>query len=240
MNPQHNCVPGNFRAPVIKNCPFSTTLSTVETSNTATYNWPPVLALDTRGAQVAVVTTGANAHMFPVGTNTVVITATDSDGNIARCSFDVIVKDTWPPVLSFCSRDLYITPQAPFIRQDSLQRPYLSLSWPAPQASDNDALSWRHTFGSEPTVGNAATTVVPAAWTRRNVTVGTSHRITYEVCPGLNLKITTSSCPSLTGIATHTLRRAMLLGTRSFAHSLWRSLRHTSPISPEALSIGLP
>jgi uncharacterized repeat protein (TIGR01451 family) len=44
---------------------------------------------------------------FPIGTNSVVCTATDTDGNSASCTFRVIVLDTERPVIS-CPADLVV------------------------------------------------------------------------------------------------------------------------------------
>jgi hypothetical protein len=41
-----------------------------------------------------------NGSVFPVGTTVVVVTATDAAGNIATASFNVVVRDTTPPVLT--------------------------------------------------------------------------------------------------------------------------------------------
>jgi hypothetical protein len=41
---------------------------------------------------------------FPIGTTTVVCTATDSADNVSECSFDVIVEDTTPPTIE-CHAD---------------------------------------------------------------------------------------------------------------------------------------
>ena len=51
------------------------------------------------GSGVTVSATPASGSFFPIGTTTVLATATDADGNIATCSFTVTVHDLEPPAI---------------------------------------------------------------------------------------------------------------------------------------------
>src|SRR2546426_308576 len=57
-------------------------------------------ASDLVSGPVAAQCTPASSSMFPLGTTTVMCTATDSHGNTASGSFDVIVVDTTPPTMT--------------------------------------------------------------------------------------------------------------------------------------------
>ena len=55
----------------------------------------------TDSASVVIVNTSPiSGSQFPIGTNIVTLTARDAAGNQSTCSFDVIVRDTTPPILT--------------------------------------------------------------------------------------------------------------------------------------------
>jgi PKD repeat protein len=51
-------------------------------------------------ADIAIVYSHASGALFPLGTTTVIVTATDTAGNTASSSFNVIVRDTTPPIVA--------------------------------------------------------------------------------------------------------------------------------------------
>jgi hypothetical protein len=75
---------------------------TVEATGTngARVTWNTPTATDAVEGNLPVACAPASGSTFPVGTTTVQCTATDSQGNVARASFNVTVQDTTPPVLS--------------------------------------------------------------------------------------------------------------------------------------------
>lgn len=65
-------------------------------------DFPPVTVLDECDPNPAVVYSVEPGSVFPFGTTTVTVTATDSGGNSSVCSFDVRVVDTTPPRAVTC------------------------------------------------------------------------------------------------------------------------------------------
>src|SRR5690606_37471068 len=77
--------------PVFTSCPSSQQV--VATTNcTANVLWTPPVATDNCGT-VVLTSPHHPGSEFPLGTTTVIYTATDAAGNTAQCSFDVLVKD---------------------------------------------------------------------------------------------------------------------------------------------------
>jgi hypothetical protein len=66
-------------------------------SNAVTFTIPVV---DPCSNPVTVVAVPPSGSVFPVGVTTVNVTATDSAGNVAMCSFTVTVNDTQPPTIT--------------------------------------------------------------------------------------------------------------------------------------------
>ena len=62
------------------------------------YTEPTATDLSSVGATIECAPTSGSE--FPLGTTTVVCTASDASGNTAQATFDVIVQDTTPPVLT--------------------------------------------------------------------------------------------------------------------------------------------
>lgn len=66
-------------------------------------NYPEVIAeYNCGGAGLSIVQTAglASGELFPVGTTTNTFVLTNAEGNTATCSFDVVVYDSEPPVIS--------------------------------------------------------------------------------------------------------------------------------------------
>ncbi|MBP8791833.1 MAG: HYR domain-containing protein, partial [Lutibacter sp.] len=87
-------------APVISNCP-SAAISASATGNNCQVNvsWPALVATDACSGVKSFTTSHAPGSLFDAGTTTVTYTATDNNGNISTCSFNVVVADT-PPTIS--------------------------------------------------------------------------------------------------------------------------------------------
>ena len=118
--------------PTIYNCPANITKETP--SGEAIVTWKTPSAIDNCGVTTLTVSQQSGSA-FPIGTTTVVYTATDSKGNQSKCSFTVIVKqvitpcsnDTIAPIFVNCPTDVSVsTASLTAIAQ-----------WTAPTATDN-------------------------------------------------------------------------------------------------------
>jgi hypothetical protein len=78
-------------APVLSNCPMDVTLSP-NVNCEAKVSWQDPDANDNCG-KVTLTSNFTSGDLFPIGTTTVVITATDDCGNQTTCSFDITVLD---------------------------------------------------------------------------------------------------------------------------------------------------
>ena len=102
----------DLSAPVISGCPADIGPLPMEAGVCgATVSWVDPVASDNCDGAIAVVRTdgtGLNSgDLFPAGTTTIIYTATDTEGNIETCSFDIIVNpDAEQPVISGCPVDI--------------------------------------------------------------------------------------------------------------------------------------
>lgn len=114
--------------PVFAGCISSDIVVTANSSCEATATWTPPTATDNCSI-ASLVPTHAPGSIFPSGTTLVTYIATDVDGNIAECSFKVIVEDVTDPVISGCPvADIILNADA------GCQS---AATWTAPVASDN-------------------------------------------------------------------------------------------------------
>ena len=111
--------------PVISNCPSNITTTTGNNS-WAVVTWVSPVATD--NCNVTLSTNHNPGSTFPVGTTTVIYTATDPSGNNSKCSFNVYVIDNQAPVFSNCPSDIIINTSGSC---DQL------VSWTAPSITDN-------------------------------------------------------------------------------------------------------
>ncbi|NML22375.1 HYR domain-containing protein [Pseudoflavitalea sp. G-6-1-2] len=95
-------------APVIA-CPANITTTTAGTC-TAAVNFS-VTATDNCGGPVTVVTSHETGTVFPLGTTTVTVTATDACGNQSQCSFTVTVTDTKQPAITVAPVEQRVCPK---------------------------------------------------------------------------------------------------------------------------------
>ena len=99
-----NSSSGSFSVTVTDTGPTITVpgQQTVEASNASGSNVnfvPPPTATDTQDGSLVPVCSRASGSLFPIGTTTVTCTATDGGGASASAAFDVVVRDTTPPVV---------------------------------------------------------------------------------------------------------------------------------------------
>jgi hypothetical protein len=87
--------------PDIHDCPSDITVYTGPGATTcsATATWTAPKATDNCGAPT-LTSNYASGSTFPVGTTTVIYTATDGSGNTSTCTFVVTVIDNTPPVIT--------------------------------------------------------------------------------------------------------------------------------------------
>lgn len=123
--------------PQISNCPANITLAAGNDCTTVA-SWAPPTVSDNCSATLS--SSHAPGTSFPVGTTTVTFTATDGTGNSSTCSFNVVIADNQPPVLSACPAD--ITVEAMGCQA--------TVNWTPPTATDNCSatVSGSHLTGS--------------------------------------------------------------------------------------------
>jgi len=117
--------------PVISNLPGNLSAGTDPGLCTATVTWTPPTVTDDC-AVASVVSSHASGASFPIGTTTVVITATDTAGNVATASFTVTVADTSGPTITGLPSS-FTVPSAPGLCS-------AVVSWTPPTASDGCGL----------------------------------------------------------------------------------------------------
>ncbi|MBL7950886.1 MAG: HYR domain-containing protein, partial [Flavobacteriales bacterium] len=141
-------------APVIVGCPSNITVN-AGAACSATATWSvPTFTDNCTGGSIALTGGLAPGSSFPIGTTTVVYTATDAAGLTAACSFTVTVVDVTAPVIAGCPGNISVNAGPDCTR---------SATWTAPTASDNCAggpisLSTTHAPGSSFPLGTTTVT----------------------------------------------------------------------------------
>jgi gliding motility-associated-like protein len=113
------------RAPVFTGCPAAITLA-ADASCQAVATWTPPVVKD--NCSFTLTNNHNPGETFPLGTTPVIYTATDPAGNVATCSFNVIVRDAIAPVFSNCPVDFTVAEGAGC---------GLNVNWIAPTVTDN-------------------------------------------------------------------------------------------------------
>jgi hypothetical protein len=117
--------------PVLSACPANIAVTSTNGTN-ATATWTAPTATDNCSA-ATVTSNFASGAMFPIGLSTVTYTATDQNGNNAKCSFTVTVSqnpcatDIQLPVFANCPVNQTITAASTCA----------TVNWTAPTATDN-------------------------------------------------------------------------------------------------------
>ena len=123
-------------APVISGCPVDQGPLAMDAGLCgATVTWADPTANDNCDGVIAVLRTditGLNSgDLFPAGVTTISYNATDTEGNVSLCSFDVTVSaDSEAPVISGCPVD-----QGPLVMDAGLCG--ATVTWADPTANDN-------------------------------------------------------------------------------------------------------
>ncbi|MFN0203203.1 MAG: HYR domain-containing protein [Bacteroidia bacterium] len=101
----------DLQPPVINNCPANITVNNDVGSCNAVVNWVAPTVTDNCSANI-VQTNGLGSGLpFPVGTSTIVYTATDAGGNVETCTFTITVNDTQNPSI-ICSPNVAVNTDA--------------------------------------------------------------------------------------------------------------------------------
>ena len=77
--------------PIISDTPSTQNVNTDAHSPTATVSWTPPTASDNSGETVTLTSDYESGDTFPIGTTTVTYAATDTSGNTATSTFNVVV-----------------------------------------------------------------------------------------------------------------------------------------------------
>ena len=170
--------------PMISNCPSNVNVNTTlgQCDGMATWSNPFVINGCPGTTLVGSHNSGAT---FPIGSTTVIYTATDVLGNTGICSFNVTVNDMEPPVISGCPSNMTVnnTPgQCNGIA-----------TWTNPTASDNcpgATIVGSHTSGSNFSIGNTTVTYTATDATGNNSTC------TFVVTVNDNEPIAIANCPA--------------------------------------------
>ncbi|MCB9235628.1 MAG: HYR domain-containing protein [Bacteroidia bacterium] len=115
-------------APAIANCPLDVTINNTPNNCGSSFNWTAPTATDACGLASLVGDNVPNSF-FQVGTTTVTYTATDVNGNVSLCSFDVTVIDNEDPKITGCPGN-----KTAF---NGVGQCSAIVSWNPPTASDN-------------------------------------------------------------------------------------------------------
>jgi PKD repeat protein len=142
-------------APVIVNCQSDIAVNNDIGDCGAVVNFSAPSATD--NCVLSSFTSNHNSgELFPVGTTTVIYTATDGGGNVTTCSFDITVTDTEDPAIANCPSNIVTSNTAGMCGAN--------VSWPVPVASDNcNVNSFTTTHSPGATFPLGTTTVIYTA-----------------------------------------------------------------------------
>ncbi|MDO8368789.1 MAG: HYR domain-containing protein, partial [Saprospiraceae bacterium] len=114
-------------APMIQ-CPASIALDANGATCTGIATFNMAVTADNCSATLNVTSSANSGQAFPIGTTLVTMSVSDPTGNMASCTFNVVVRDTTAPVLLNCPTDFTVTTDA--ISCDAM------VNWTAPTVSD--------------------------------------------------------------------------------------------------------
>ncbi|MBL0741434.1 HYR domain-containing protein [Chryseolinea lacunae] len=169
--------------PSIAGCPSDISI-TADAACVAIATWTEPTTSDNCGATLT--SDHAAGEVFALGTTTVTYTAKDNAGNMATCSFDVIVKDDTDPVFANCPANIVASADPTACG--------VNVSWSKPTVSDNCANTITATSTHNPgdffAVGTATTVTYSATDGAGNtatcsftVTVGDAVTPVFQNCP---------------------------------------------------------
>ncbi|MCB0488432.1 MAG: HYR domain-containing protein [Cyclobacteriaceae bacterium] len=213
-----NVVVSDNEQPKFTSCPENITITSGTTCNAlATWNAP--LATDNCGL-ASVTSSHVSGEQFPLGTTTVTYTATDVNGNVSTCSFNVIVADQEAPKFVSCPADVVVSAEAGC---------ETVASWTVPTATDNCSLSnvtSNFTPGSNFPIGT--TEVI---YTASDV-AGNTSRCSFLVVVNSNVVPVFSNCPNDITIQSESLTQPIVSWIPPTATSSCGDLTLESNFSP--------
>ena len=168
--------------PVISGCPSNVVTSANLASCDKEVFWTAPQASDNCSIQ-SLISNYSSGYAFPLGTTTVVYTATDVGGNTATCTFTVMVNDNTSPVITDCPANITTNPNAGNCTK--------SVTWTAPSATDNCSMqSLTSDYASGHVFAIGTTTVTYIATDIYGSTSTCSFTVTVnpntEVCNGID------------------------------------------------------
>lgn len=153
--------------PVFSGCIATPISVNATTACGATVNWTAPTASDNCSATVT--STHSPGALFPIGTTAVTYTAEDPSGNIAECTFNVVVVDNSAPVLSGCPANIQ--------QQLTGSGCQVNVSWTPPTFTDNCAVTVTSTHSPGDQFSLGTTTVTYTAKDPSNNTTTCSFNV---------------------------------------------------------------
>jgi hypothetical protein len=191
--------------PILSACPQNISLTTTGTSAIA--NWTAPTATDNCTTPPSVKSSFASGQSFPIGSTTVVYTATDAKNNSTTCSFNIVVTkmtinpcdtDITKPILSACPQNISLTTTGTSA----------IANWTAPTATDNCTSnpSVKSNFESGQSFPIGSTTVVYTATDAKNNSATCRFNVVVQANSRTNfdLAVSLSTTPN-TGIRPYTV-----------------------------------
>ncbi len=179
--------------PVFSGCAAADIDAVADGSCQAVASWTAPVATDNCGP-VSLASSHDPGDTFPLGTTTVVYTATDQSGNVSTCSFDVNVTDDTNPVITGCPVSDILA-----VADGSCQA---VVTWTAPVASDNCTISsWVSSHNPGDTFDKGTTVVTYTATDNTgnittctfNVVVSDDTAPVFSGCPVSDIIVTTNA-----------------------------------------------
>lgn len=117
-------------SPTFTSCPSNISVNNNPGLCSAVVSWIAPVASDNCGGVVVNQTAGLPpGSVFPIGTTSIIYTATDAVGNVSACNFTVTVTDNQAPVFTSCPGSISVS-----------NNPGVCgavVNWPLPNATDN-------------------------------------------------------------------------------------------------------
>ncbi|MGB1204456.1 MAG: HYR domain-containing protein [Chitinophagales bacterium] len=168
--------------PTFSNYPNDINVSTTQNACSAIATWNEPVANDCSDFEIT--SNFASSDSFPLGTTTVIYTATDFSGNENTCQFDVIVTDNNAPIFNNCPNNITI---------NTLQNACSAVAtWNEPTATDCSDFEITSNFNAGDNFPLGTTTVVYTAIDLE----GNENICSFEVAVIDNESPEIANCPS--------------------------------------------
>ena len=114
-------------APIFSDCPNDFSINAVPNTCSAIATWNAPTVNDCSDFEI--ISNFDSGDNFPLGTTTVIYTASDSFGNENICSFEITVTDNEAPQITNCPNDIEINTESALCGA--------SVEWEMPEVTDN-------------------------------------------------------------------------------------------------------